>query len=104
MDPKEAVILASFLNFSFLIVVSPFLKNVWPKSRLAWWGAVIFSGSAAVVFWLMYFLSVADSGHLGVGGCGLMAAPVFNFIGLLLARGGCSLRSPMSFESSEFRD
>jgi len=84
LDSKLAVILASFLNFSFLIVVSPFLKNVWTKSLLAWWGAVTFSGLAGVVFWVMYFLgSVAPS---AVGGWCLMLAPIFNFSGLLLAR------------------
>ena len=79
-----AIGLASFLNFSLLIVVSPILKNVWPKSRLAWWGAVIFSGLAAAGFWAMLYQGTGFNPDLG-GWC-LLLAPVLNFIGLLLAR------------------
>gem|GEM_PF-5355185 len=47
MIPEIAVFYALFLNFSFLVIVSPFMKNVWPKSLWAWWGGVIVSGLAS---------------------------------------------------------
>lgn len=90
LDATDAVLIACFLNFSLLIVVSPFLKKVLSKSPWAWWGAVIFSGLAGVGFWAMYLIGVMHYGydfkHQGVGLWCLQFAPVFNFIGLLLAR------------------
>lgn len=103
LDAKNAVIWASFLNFSLLIVVSPFLKNVWPKSLWAWWGAVIFSGLAGAAFWVMYFVTdfISGASPPGVGGWCLMTAPIFNFVGLLLARGGSPEHDPVSSGSPE---
>jgi hypothetical protein len=78
-------VLVSFLNFSLLIVGAPFLKSVWPKSRLAWCLAVSFSGLAAGGFLAMYCVSGSTS-KPGAGGWCLLLAPVLNFVGLLLAR------------------
>ena len=81
----ETILLVSFLNFSLLIVGAPFLKSVWPKSRLAWCLAVSFSGLAAGGFLVMYCVSGSKS-NPGTGGWCLLFAPVLNFVGLLLAR------------------
>ena len=83
-EPLTAVGISSFLTFSLLTVASPFLGFLWKKSRVAWWGAFIFSGLAAAGFWLMVFAD-ASTDELGSGGWCLLAAPVFNCVGLLLA-------------------
>lgn len=85
-NPQAAIAIASILNFSLLILVSPFLMQVWSKSPLAWWFATIFSGLAAAGFWGIFVIAgEAQSPHLG-GWCVLLA-PLLNFFGLLLARG-----------------
>jgi hypothetical protein len=83
-EPLTAVGLSSFLTFSLLIVSSPFLGFLWRKSRIAWWGAFIFSGLAAAGFWLM-IVAQDTADDLGSGGWCLLAAPVFNCVGLLVA-------------------
>lgn len=84
-DSKLGIIISSFLCFSLIIVVSPFLKNVWPKSRLAWWGVMAFSGLTSVGFWGVFCVKSSNQ-SLGTGLWCLLFAPVLNFIGLLLAR------------------
>lgn len=84
-EPKICIELASFLCISLLIVVCPFFKNVWSKSRMTWRMAVIFSGLTAAVFWGLFCIhGFNPSPRLGLW-C-LLFAPVLNFIGLLLAR------------------
>lgn len=84
-EPQTAMPMASFLTSSLLIVVSPFLRNVWVKSLLAWSVAVIFSGMAAAVI-LVIVSKDTSVGSLSLGGWCLMISPVLNFVGLLLAR------------------
>ncbi len=84
-DPQSAVLIASFLTFSLLIVASPFLTEVWTKSRLAWGFALTFCGLASAGFWVMIFSDSPSDPEPG-GWC-LMIAPLLNFAGLLLARG-----------------
>lgn len=84
-EPRDIVVLFSFLTFSLLIVASPFLGNVWVKSILAWSMVVIFSGLAAAGFWVVVFKG-APVGDLRLGVWCLMISPVLNFVGLLLAR------------------
>ena len=97
---QEAIIVAAFLNFSFLIVVSPFLKNVWPKSRWAWGGAVIFSGLSTVAFLGVYLMIAFDDERTppGDGGWCLLLAPAANFIGLLIAKPEFRARSSNPFQ------
>lgn len=86
-DARGAVVVAAFLSFSFLILVSPFLGSVWRKSGWALWGTLIFSGLSGATFWLMYCIGIMgdhDASPPGAGGWCLMAAPLFNFLGLLL--------------------
>lgn len=83
-DTKAGIVITSFLCFSLLIVVSPFLKNVWPKSNLTWWLAVVFSGLTTAGFWSMCWMGGSyKAPELGLW-C-LLFAPGMNFIGLLLA-------------------
>ncbi len=82
MDSQSAVLIASFLTFSLLIVASPFLTEVWTKSRLAWGFALTFSGLASAGFWVMIFSGPPSDPEPG-GWC-LMIAPLLNFAGLLL--------------------
>lgn len=100
MGGQEATIVAAFLNFSFLIVVSPFLKSVWPKSRWAWGGATIFSGLSAAAFLFVYLVETADDTDqsLGPGGWCLLVAPFMNFIGLLIAKPAYRARSSNPFQ------
>lgn len=84
---RQLIALASFMNFTLLILVSPFLGEVWRKSRLAWGIALACSGAAAAGFWMLIALDPPASG-LQIGGWFLFLAPVLNFIGLLFARGG----------------
>lgn len=84
--PDSVVMITSFLTFTLLIVASPFLTNVWMKSRLARGLVTTFSGLAAAGFWVMYFLR-GEYRDLGVGGWCLLISTVVNFAGLLLVRG-----------------
>lgn len=86
LEPTGAVAIASFLTFSLLIVTSPFLTEVWRKSRLAWWFAMSFSGLTTVGFSAMILLENSNS-NLEAGGWCLLVAPWLNFMGLILARG-----------------
>lgn len=86
-DARGAVMIAAFLSFSFLILVSPFLGSVWRKSRWALGGTLIFSGLSGGAFWLMYCIGIMgdhDVASPAAGGWCLLAAPLFNFLGLLL--------------------
>lgn len=85
-EPLLAVAVASFLTFTLLIAASPFLGNVWLKSRFAWWLAVIFSGLAAAGFWIGVFGDGGLDPNPGPGGWCLLTAPMLNFAGLLMAR------------------
>ncbi len=84
-DPLTAIAVASFLMFAVLIVSSPFLISVFPKSRIAWWMAAGSSGLAAVGFWMIVFQGEGPK-NLGPGGWCLLFAPWLNFAGLLAAR------------------
>lgn len=84
-QPMAAIGIASFLNFTLLILVSPFLTQVWVKSRLAWWFATIFSGLATAGFWLI-ILRQHPHQNLASGGYVVLLAPLLNFFGLILAR------------------
>jgi hypothetical protein len=86
-EPLVWIAIASFLNFSLLITASPFLGQVWRKSRIAWWLAVIFSGLSAIGIWAFYLTSPTNAPLL-LGFGFILIAPILNFIGLLLARGG----------------
>jgi hypothetical protein len=83
---EDGIALASILNFSLLITVSPFLTNVWIRSRIAWWFATICSGLAAAALWWLFFVNNPDSPPRAGIWC-LLFAPLLNFFGLLLARG-----------------
>lgn len=85
-EPTGAVAIASFLTFSLLIVASPFLTEVWRKSRLAWWFGAIFSGLTSLGFSAMVLMENSNS-DLEAGGWCLLVAPWLNFMGLILARG-----------------
>ena len=85
-EPQLAIVVASFLMFSLLLVTSPFLGAVWRKSLLAWSVATASSGLAALGFWTM-ILVIAPTTY-GSGGICLMLAPLLNFAGLMLARAG----------------
>lgn len=85
-DPWTAIIVASFLMFSLLLVTCPFLGFVWRKSLLAWSVATASSGLSALGFWSMILVEAPT--NYGPGGICLMLAPLFNFAGLMLARGG----------------
>lgn len=87
-EPLTAVGVSSFLTFSVLIAAAPFLGIIWRKSRIAWWMAVIFSGLAAGGFWFMVLVNHSPDEELLAGAWSLMAAPVLNCAGLLLARAG----------------
>ena len=99
-QPELAVVIASFLTFTVLVVASSFLGNVWKKSRLAWGFATTFSGMAVATFWGITRYH-GHFGELSESEWCLLFATVFNFTGLLLARG----RSPgtwiFSSESGE---
>lgn len=87
--PMGLVAIASFLAISFLIVVSPFLGRVWIKSKMVWLPTVIFGGISAAGFAGAVLIGrSSDERSIGWGLCLLMAAPVLNFIGLLIARVG----------------
>ena len=92
LNAQSSVVIAAFLSFSFLILVSPFLGSVWRKSGWALWGTRIFSGLSGAAFWLMYCVSNTGIGvnPPGAGGWCLLAAPLFNLVGLLLAGPGGS--------------
>ena len=85
-DPQTAIIVASFLMCSLLLVTSPFLACVWRKSLLAWSVATASSGLAALGFWIAILVDPPST--FGSGGICLMLAPLFNFAGLMLARAG----------------
>lgn len=87
LDAQGSVVIAAFLSFSFLILVSPFLGSIWRKSGWALWGSRVFSGLSGAAFWLMYCVSNTGVGvnPPGAGGWCLLAAPLFNFVGILLA-------------------
>lgn len=90
-EPIGWVAVASFLGASLMIVVSPFLGRVWIKSKMAWLPTVIFSGITAVGFSVAILIGRSTNDQsLGWGMVLLMAAPVLNCIGLLLARTGAS--------------
>jgi hypothetical protein len=86
LEPDGAVAIASFLTVSLLIVASPFLTNVWRKSRLAWWIVVIFSGLTSAGFSAVILMENSIS-ELESGAWCLLISPGLNFIGLLLVRG-----------------
>lgn len=85
-EPRLAIAIASFLMFSLLLVTCPFLGFVWRKSLLAWSVATASSGLAALGFWSMILVEAPTT--FGPGEICLMLAPLFNFAGLMLARGG----------------
>lgn len=88
LDAQNSVVIAAFLSFSFLIIVSPFLGGVWRKSGWALWGTLVFSGLSGAAFWLMYCASISDDHSTfppEAGGWCLLTAPLFNFVGLFLA-------------------
>ena len=103
--PKGPDIVATtaFINFSMMIVVSPFLKNVWPKSRLAWWVAVVFSGLTGAAIWMVFLIYGRISDLRFAEWC-LLFAPLMNFIGLLLARDKPRQSAILSFEREDSRD
>lgn len=75
--------ISSLATLSLLIIVSPFLGNVWAKSLLAWSIVVSLSFVATVCYLLLVSFEWAK---WSVGGWFMVLAPVFNFVGLLLAR------------------
>jgi hypothetical protein len=88
-EPLGWVAVASFPTSSILIVASPFLARVWIKSKMAWLPTVIFGGLSAVGFSVAILFGRSPGEQpIGWGLYLLMAAPVLNFIGLLLARLG----------------
>lgn len=89
IKPMDGVIASSWLMFSLLIVASPFLSMIWPRSRFAWCLVTIFSGIAALSFSLLLTIMALQDGLAGrflLGGWFLVIAPLANFLGLLLAR------------------
>ncbi len=95
-QPTNCIANASFLNFSLLIVVSPFLTRILRKSRLVWWLATSFSGLAAVGFFVVISSETHDLHRLGWGILCLLIAPFLNFSGLILARGNWAKKQTLS--------
>jgi hypothetical protein len=85
LDPLLAVGAASFLTFTVLIVVAPFIHWVWRRSRLVWWLATGFSGLAMLGFLTMIRVDHSEGAIYGAGGWCFMIAPVLNFAGLVAA-------------------
>lgn len=89
-EPSAALMFAAFLTTSLLIPASPFLGPVWIKSRLAWFVVLLLSGVVAISFLLFAFFIISIDGaeRLNAGLLAFIAAPCFNFTGILLARLG----------------
>ena len=75
-----------FLTSAVVIVTSPFLREVWLKSRVAWATACITGGLLTLV--LCYFFSLGDMGPPGIAFICLFTSVPLNFLGLLVARAG----------------
>lgn len=85
-EPWFVIGMACFLNIALLIPTSPFLTQVWVKSRLAWWLVTILSGLAVTGFCLVFFFIYPSKAQPNWGGWFMLLAPILNFLGLLLAR------------------
>ena len=72
----------SFLLNSLLIVSSPFLWKVWPRSLYVWCLATSFSGLGSIAYSWCYRGKFMSNPEFWL----LIAAPYLNFLGLLLAR------------------
>ena len=84
-DPLVSVGVASFLTFTVLILVAPFIHWVWRRSRLVWWLATGFSGLATLGFLTMLVMEHSEGAIYGAGGWCFMIAPILNFAGLVAA-------------------
>lgn len=74
-----------FFTSAVVIGASPFLAEVWVKSRLAWITACI--TSALLTLTLCYFFTLG-SVQVGIAFSCLFASVPLNFLGLILARMG----------------
>jgi|688.fasta_scaffold269585_3 hypothetical protein len=84
-DPLVSVGTASFLTFTVLILVAPFIHWVWRRSRLVWWLATGFSGLAMLGFLTMIGKFHSEETTYNPGAWCFMIAPVLNFAGLVAA-------------------
>jgi len=84
-EPGLLATVACFIMATVLLVVSPFMMRVLRKSRLAWWLATTMSALSSIVL-LLLVLVRSGAANVGVGGWFLLAAPLFNFAGLLMIR------------------
>ncbi len=79
-DPRDLVFIASLLTLVALVTASPFLVQVYLKSRLAWGLAALMSAFITIAIWYIVLEMVR---HFDLGGWCLLAAPALNFAGLL---------------------
>lgn len=82
---RDQISIASLLTLVVLVTASPFLIQVYLKSRLAWWLAFTMAGISTLALWfiLLFTLQVPQ---MGFGGWCLLASPALNFAGLLSLR------------------
>ena len=87
-DPKllgktvELITIASLLTLLVLVVASPFLVQVYFRSRVAWWLVTLMSVISTCAIWFIVF-DMVSLRRIGLGGWCLLAAPALNLAGLL---------------------
>lgn len=86
-DTRDLISIASLLSLLALVTASPFLIQVYLKSRLAWWLATLMAGISTLALWVIVLVMV-ELQWIGLGGWCLLAAPALNFAGLLSLRLG----------------
>jgi hypothetical protein len=85
ISPAQGMRLSSFVVLAILVLFSPFLVAVWRQSVISRHLAIVSSGLAitGIVFFGVNETILIDHGS---GDRCLVAASIFNFIGLLLSR------------------
>ena len=84
-DFRSQIVIASLLPLPVLVTASPFLTEMYFKSRLMWWLATLIAGTSTIVLWvIVFFEGTFVWPQFGVW-C-FLAAPALNFAGLLSLR------------------
>lgn len=82
-DPTNQILIASFLTLPVLVTASPFLTQMYLKSRLTWWLATLMAGTSTSALW---FILLSEDVRPNLGIWCLLASPALNFVGLLSIR------------------